>query len=101
MEKPLVIRVAFLLRAAHTAFDSRYGKIISANFDIVCKLADWIKEWEVQNWPSLNCTGHGNQNYFRKMSKNLIIITIDGWSSCGKSTLAKELAKALNYVYID
>lgn len=30
-----------------------------------------------------------------------IIITIDGWSSCGKSTLAKQLAKALNYVYID
>jgi cytidylate kinase len=29
------------------------------------------------------------------------IITIDGWSSCGKSTLAKQLAKALNYVYID
>ncbi len=30
-----------------------------------------------------------------------IIITIDGWSSCGKSTLAKQLSKALNYVYID
>jgi len=30
-----------------------------------------------------------------------IIITIDGWSSCGKSTLAKHLAKALGYVYID
>ena len=30
-----------------------------------------------------------------------IIITIDGWSSCGKSTLAKQLAKALDYVYID
>src|SRR6185369_11305824 len=30
-----------------------------------------------------------------------IIITIDGWSSCGKSTLAKQLANALNYVYID
>jgi CMP/dCMP kinase len=30
-----------------------------------------------------------------------IIITIDGWSSCGKSTLAKALAKALNYVYVD
>ncbi len=34
------------------------------------------------------------------ISKN-IIITIDGWSSCGKSTLAKQLAEALNYVYID
>jgi len=30
-----------------------------------------------------------------------IIITIDGWSSCGKSTLAKQLAKELNYKYID
>ena len=30
-----------------------------------------------------------------------IIITIDGWSSCGKSTLAKQLAKALGYIYID
>ena len=30
-----------------------------------------------------------------------IIITIDGWSSCGKSTLAKQLAKELNYIYID
>ncbi len=30
-----------------------------------------------------------------------IIITIDGWSSCGKSTLAKQLAKTLGYVYVD
>jgi cytidylate kinase len=30
-----------------------------------------------------------------------IIITIDGWSSCGKSTLAKQLANELNYVYVD
>jgi cytidylate kinase len=30
-----------------------------------------------------------------------IIITIDGWSSCGKSTLAKQLSKELGYVYID
>lgn len=30
-----------------------------------------------------------------------IIITIDGFSSCGKSTLAKQLAKKLNYTYID
>lgn len=34
------------------------------------------------------------------MSKK-IIIAIDGWSSCGKSTLAKQLAKELNYVYVD
>ena len=30
-----------------------------------------------------------------------MIITIDGWSSCGKSTLAKQLAKKLGYVYVD
>jgi len=30
-----------------------------------------------------------------------IIITIDGYSSCGKSTLAKALAADLNYVFID
>lgn len=30
-----------------------------------------------------------------------IIITIDGLSSCGKSTLAKQLAKKLHYTYID
>ena len=29
------------------------------------------------------------------------IITIDGWSACGKSTLAKQMAKKLGYVYID
>lgn len=33
--------------------------------------------------------------------KGKIIITIDGYSSCGKSTLAKQLAKELGYVYID
>jgi cytidylate kinase len=30
-----------------------------------------------------------------------IIITIDGYSSCGKSTLAKALAQQLNYIFID
>src|SRR4029079_15146003 len=30
-----------------------------------------------------------------------IIITIDGWSSAGKSTLAKQLARELGYVYVD
>jgi cytidylate kinase len=30
-----------------------------------------------------------------------IIITLDGYSSCGKSTLAKQLANELNYVFID
>lgn len=35
------------------------------------------------------------------MKKKKIIITIDGWSSCGKSTLAKYLAKELGYIYVD
>lgn len=30
-----------------------------------------------------------------------IIVTIDGYSSCGKSTLAKKLAARLHYKYID
>jgi cytidylate kinase len=33
--------------------------------------------------------------------KKKITIAIDGWSSCGKSTLAKDLAKKLNYIYVD
>ena len=37
---------------------------------------------------------------FAPMAKK-IIITIDGWSSCGKSTLAKQLAAELGYVYVD
>jgi cytidylate kinase len=35
------------------------------------------------------------------MSAPNIIIAIDGYSSCGKSTLARELAKKLGYTYID
>ncbi|MFN3446634.1 MAG: (d)CMP kinase [Bacteroidia bacterium] len=30
-----------------------------------------------------------------------ITVAIDGYSSCGKSTLAKQLAAALNYSYVD
>src|SRR5690242_4482304 len=30
-----------------------------------------------------------------------IIVTIDGWSSTGKSTLAKQLSRELGYVYVD
>jgi len=36
-----------------------------------------------------------------KTAKQKITIAIDGWSSCGKSTLAKALAKELNYNYVD
>lgn len=34
-----------------------------------------------------------------KMKK--IVVAIDGWSSCGKSTLAKQMAKELGYIYVD
>jgi len=30
-----------------------------------------------------------------------IIVAIDGFSSCGKSTMAKELAKETGYIYVD
>ena len=30
-----------------------------------------------------------------------IVIAIDGYSSCGKSTMAKNLARQLGYIYVD
>lgn len=35
------------------------------------------------------------------MDSKKLVITIDGYSSCGKSTLAKDLANSLNYIFID
>lgn len=35
------------------------------------------------------------------MAEKKITIAVDGFSSCGKSTLAKQLAAKLGYVYID
>lgn len=35
------------------------------------------------------------------MESKKLVIAIDGFSSCGKSTLAKELANSLNYIFID
>ena len=35
------------------------------------------------------------------MENKKIIIAIDGHSSCGKSTLAKEIAEKLSYIYLD
>lgn len=35
------------------------------------------------------------------ISDKKLIIAIDGHSSCGKSTVAKDLAKKINYTYID
>jgi CMP/dCMP kinase len=34
------------------------------------------------------------------MSKH-VVVAIDGYSSCGKSTLAKALAKKLHFIYVD
>lgn len=41
--------------------------------------------------------------YFSPVRSNTskIVIAIDGFSSCGKSTLAKDLARHLNYKYVD
>lgn len=35
------------------------------------------------------------------MSNRQVVIAIDGYSSCGKSTFAKAIAKKLGYAYID
>ncbi|MBL1409340.1 (d)CMP kinase [Sphingobacterium faecale] len=35
------------------------------------------------------------------MARSNFIIAIDGFSSCGKSTVAKALAKKLNFVFVD
>lgn len=32
---------------------------------------------------------------------NQVVVAIDGYSSCGKSTLAKALAKKLHFIYVD
>ena len=37
----------------------------------------------------------------RMDSPKKIVIAIDGYASCGKSTMAKELARKIGYVYID
>lgn len=39
---------------------------------------------------------HYNIIYMKK-----IVIAIDGHSSCGKSTMAKDLAREIGYVYVD
>jgi cytidylate kinase len=37
----------------------------------------------------------------KNVNKKKIVIAIDGFSSTGKSTVAKQLAKQLNYIYVD
>ncbi len=46
------------------------------------------------------CLKFGANNIFVPMNNN-IVVAIDGYSSCGKSTLAKALAKKLHFIYID
>lgn len=40
-------------------------------------------------------------NLYLCAMKKQIVIAIDGYASCGKSTIAKQLAKRLGYIYID
>jgi cytidylate kinase len=39
--------------------------------------------------------------YLSTPMSNNIVVAIDGYSSCGKSTLAKALAKKLHFIYVD
>ncbi len=48
----------------------------------------------------MNCSTF-HKNIFNLQPMKKIIIAIDGLSATGKSTLAKQLAKKLNYTYID
>ncbi|HEY0730898.1 MAG TPA: (d)CMP kinase [Chitinophagaceae bacterium] len=47
------------------------------------------------------CCSTDSLQFCPRMKAKKIIITIDGWSSCGKSTLARQLAKSLGYIYVD
>lgn len=40
-------------------------------------------------------------SYLRYHMSSNIVVAIDGYSSCGKSTLAKALAKKLHFIYVD
>jgi len=46
------------------------------------------------------CTNVVQKKLYMK-KQNKIIIAIDGQSSCGKSTLAKQLSKKLGYAFVD
>lgn len=43
----------------------------------------------------------GLKYFFKILLLKKINIAIDGYSSCGKSTIAKQLAKELQYIFID
>jgi cytidylate kinase len=42
-----------------------------------------------------------NFHFLESIHAKPLVIAIDGFSSCGKSTLAKQLAKELHYVFVD
>lgn len=44
---------------------------------------------------------NGITEYQKKQNMKKITIAIDGHSSCGKSTMAKDLAREVGYVYVD
>ncbi len=46
------------------------------------------------------CVFRGSEGE-QQIKMKRIIVAIDGWSSCGKSTLAKQMAKELGYIYVD
>lgn len=49
----------------------------------------------------LKCQSAPRNRKKTKQPMDKITIAIDGYSSCGKSTLAKQLASKLNYTYVD
>ncbi len=48
-------------------------------------------------WWNFNIPNYETLQFFM----NKIIVAIDGFSSCGKSTMAKELARKIGYIYVD
>ena len=64
---------------------------IYVSINSTCPLLDFYPEKLLSLKP--------NYKVQEKMKK--ITIAIDGFSSCGKSTMAKDLAKEIGYIYID
>ena len=45
--------------------------------------------------------GIGCAKLLKEYRMKKIVIAIDGHSSCGKSTMAKDLAREIGYIYVD
>ena len=52
-------------------------------------------------FPDYSCRPFITFSAVKSIAMKKIIITLDGYSSCGKSTLARQMARELNYVFID